>query len=234
MIPLNISQNRQDAAQIPAMRAFSLAGAEFLRRVVSAAAVAFISAVRITHLYRTPSLGGQRPDCSDPLSAALPGGRVRAVSARVFAHRACFLRNNLPFRPVLSCIWQYEHSGNKGKIQCQTPNGSQLSFCAPGLPPVATPLVNRRLSAQVPGSARRFCLTPTRLPRRLWRQGATCSIASKIRTSADALILWLHDLRQTNTDFFRFGLTAVRPVTRGGFVYAMQSNKRDTPCSARS
>jgi hypothetical protein len=227
-------ENRQDVAQNHTPLPLQLAGVRFARRVRPAAAAIIIPAVRITQLFRTPSLDGRRAVQTVPLPVSLCFWRNSPNIARRTACSGRGKRFDLSLLAGMSWVNKLEHIGKKGKIRCQPSNGSQQSLCVAALQPAATQSANRPLSGQVPGLARQSFLTPTQSQLRLWLRGATCFIVRKTPASADRLSARATSQRPNFIAIFIHDIFAVRFATRGVFACAIQPNKRDRTCSARS
>lgn len=230
-------QNRRDTAQNATLRGILLGNAYLDCTVVCAAPVS-IPAARITQLFRTPSLGGQRAVQTALLPVPFMAAGFGIGSARLFAQNPAGSRFSLQLRAFMSSVKAIECMGNKGKIRCQSKrhqskNGSQQPSYVRVLRPAVTLPGNRRLSAPVRGWGRPCFLTPTRLQPLRWLQGATSFIAN--RTPAVARFL-NGSARLPRPQYHYLTVhdpTAVRFATRGGFACHKQSNKRARPCLKR-
>ncbi len=203
-----------------------------------------------THLFRTPSSGGQAriPNATLPVF-------FRAEPIRhAFAHCAAFLAFFLLLARPAAFVAAQKEEQKKGEAGCLNYGFLQLLQCVQGLQPVATRSVSKRLSAAVQAPSLRWRSMPTLSWGLRLAQREMYFFASSSRNGADQLSSPVKTGPVDRRRLHAAGLAAHRNSTtrvisgltsdmqntasgqsaRGGVLRSTQPKTKDNRCSTRS
>lgn len=233
MISRNLIQNGREMAHMVWFGDYSFAHSPNGCSVISAVP-AFIPAVHISQLFRTPSQSGQRAVHPALLPVLFSDCCLSAGFGRLSAGTSRLHRFGLPKVPDLSCVAHKKMPEHRGLLSCITELGLPQARLALRLPHAAIRPDSRLLSGPARVQVLRFCLTPIPLQVQRWGPEPTIFTASKSRVNARNLGDGARRTRPAFPPFKIHNLTAARLSMRGGFVCDIPLTKRDLRCLRRS